>query len=378
MGFPDTRPHQGLTATSLLHTSLSVDLRDHSDHVDAGTNDTLTHEEGGLVGLPPFSMDVGSLSLASGPGSSQMDLGLTEPSSALFNTSSSTTPTSATVKENTGRWTSEEHNMFLEGLKLHGKGWKAIAQMIKTRTVVQIRTHAQKYFQKLAKAQQNGGCTDEVLMDTRSTSATASMPIDIPKNAHFPAHSSTSHPKKKKKGAPSKRKTQQAGLDTQPNNKPSSQSSSKRLAIDVSSNLSVSAVGSPSPSSIMDYSVSATTTVDATEWVSRMPSSDVEMESFSLEPMIGMDWFVPNQKRTFDSSSNSDMSSDYNSESEKDEKQFMFPSDTSLLSDPHPFPLHEMEPTFDFGDTRSVFDPALDEDAFVSALLADSDSGGVW
>ena len=66
-----------------------------------------------------------------------------------------------------GRWTMEEHNMFLEGLKLHGKGWKQIAQMIRTRTVVQIRTHAQKYFQKLAKAQQNGNLTGEVTMDTR-------------------------------------------------------------------------------------------------------------------------------------------------------------------------------------------------------------------
>jgi len=39
---------------------------------------------------------------------------------------------------------------------LHGKGWKKIAGLIKSRTVVQIRTHAQKYFQKLAKAKQNG------------------------------------------------------------------------------------------------------------------------------------------------------------------------------------------------------------------------------
>ncbi|OEU20545.1 hypothetical protein FRACYDRAFT_165241, partial [Fragilariopsis cylindrus CCMP1102] len=54
------------------------------------------------------------------------------------------------------RWTSEEHNLFLQGLELHGKGWKKIAGLIKSRTVVQIRTHAQKYFQKLAKAKQNG------------------------------------------------------------------------------------------------------------------------------------------------------------------------------------------------------------------------------
>lgn len=58
--------------------------------------------------------------------------------------------------ENTGRWTSDEHRLFLQGLEQHGKGWKKIASLIKSRTVVQIRTHAQKYFQKLAKARQNG------------------------------------------------------------------------------------------------------------------------------------------------------------------------------------------------------------------------------
>jgi len=52
---------------------------------------------------------------------------------------------------NTGRWTREEHNMFLHGLETYGKEWKKIADLIKTRSVVQIRTHAQKYFQKVAK-----------------------------------------------------------------------------------------------------------------------------------------------------------------------------------------------------------------------------------
>lgn len=36
------------------------------------------------------------------------------------------------------------------------KQWKCIAEMIKTRTVVQVRTHAQKYFAKQKKRQQNG------------------------------------------------------------------------------------------------------------------------------------------------------------------------------------------------------------------------------
>ncbi|KAG5188176.1 hypothetical protein JKP88DRAFT_155917, partial [Tribonema minus] len=53
--------------------------------------------------------------------------------------------------QNTGRWTYSEHCLFLKGLDAHGKAWKKIASLIKTRTVVQIRTHAQKYFQKLAK-----------------------------------------------------------------------------------------------------------------------------------------------------------------------------------------------------------------------------------
>jgi SHAQKYF class myb-like DNA-binding protein len=52
---------------------------------------------------------------------------------------------------NHGRWTREEHALFLRGLELHGKEWKKIADMISTRSVVQIRTHAQKYFQKVAK-----------------------------------------------------------------------------------------------------------------------------------------------------------------------------------------------------------------------------------
>jgi SHAQKYF class myb-like DNA-binding protein len=50
-----------------------------------------------------------------------------------------------------GRWTLQEHELFLQGLHLHGKGWKKIAQMVQTRSVVQIRTHAQKYFLKLNK-----------------------------------------------------------------------------------------------------------------------------------------------------------------------------------------------------------------------------------
>mmetsp|Transcript_34533 Transcript_34533/g.62984 ORF Transcript_34533/g.62984 Transcript_34533/m.62984 type:complete len:242 (-) Transcript_34533:567-1292(-) len=53
--------------------------------------------------------------------------------------------------ENTGRWTPEEHNLFLKALSIHGKNWKTVAQFVGTRSVVQVRTHAQKHFLKMAK-----------------------------------------------------------------------------------------------------------------------------------------------------------------------------------------------------------------------------------
>jgi SHAQKYF class myb-like DNA-binding protein len=44
----------------------------------------------------------------------------------------------------TSRWTADEHRLFLEGIMLYGKDWKRMQPIIKTRTLVQIRTHAQK------------------------------------------------------------------------------------------------------------------------------------------------------------------------------------------------------------------------------------------
>mmetsp|Transcript_28513 Transcript_28513/g.43107 ORF Transcript_28513/g.43107 Transcript_28513/m.43107 type:complete len:1126 (+) Transcript_28513:144-3521(+) len=59
-------------------------------------------------------------------------------------------------QEQTGRWTREEHEAFLRALEMYGKEWKKVAAKVKTRTVVQTRTHAQKYFQKLQKVMGDG------------------------------------------------------------------------------------------------------------------------------------------------------------------------------------------------------------------------------
>ena len=53
-----------------------------------------------------------------------------------------------------GRWSREEHKAFLEGLKIYGREWKKVAHNIPTRTSAQIRSHAQKYFAKLARDEQ--------------------------------------------------------------------------------------------------------------------------------------------------------------------------------------------------------------------------------
>eukprot|EP00287_Rhodomonas_sp_CCMP768_P018311 CAMPEP_0202807956 /NCGR_PEP_ID=MMETSP1389-20130828/582_1 /ASSEMBLY_ACC=CAM_ASM_000865 /TAXON_ID=302021 /ORGANISM="Rhodomonas sp., Strain CCMP768" /LENGTH=271 /DNA_ID=CAMNT_0049478115 /DNA_START=72 /DNA_END=887 /DNA_ORIENTATION=- len=49
-------------------------------------------------------------------------------------------------------WNEDEHQRFLEGLEKYGpKSVKAIAEFVGTRTATQVRTHAQKYYQKLAR-----------------------------------------------------------------------------------------------------------------------------------------------------------------------------------------------------------------------------------
>ncbi len=65
-------------------------------------------------------------------------------------------PVVASGMEATGRWTKAEHILFLEALKMYGKEWRKVASHVKTRTVVQTRTHAQKYFQKVMKTAGGG------------------------------------------------------------------------------------------------------------------------------------------------------------------------------------------------------------------------------
>jgi SHAQKYF class myb-like DNA-binding protein len=60
-----------------------------------------------------------------------------------------------------GRWMDDEHERFITGnilllniaIKLYGKKWRKVEEYVGTRTGIQIRSHAQKYFNKLNKLQ---------------------------------------------------------------------------------------------------------------------------------------------------------------------------------------------------------------------------------
>lgn len=50
-----------------------------------------------------------------------------------------------------GNWTKEEHQRFIESIFIFGFDWKKMEQYIQTRTIVQIRSHSQKFIYKLKK-----------------------------------------------------------------------------------------------------------------------------------------------------------------------------------------------------------------------------------
>jgi SHAQKYF class myb-like DNA-binding protein len=99
--------------------------------------------------------------------------------------------------ESTGRWTKDEQALFVEALEIHGKEWKLVAAAVGTRTVVQTRTHAQKYFQKLQKqrhpqsqSHSGDGASSNSKMSSSGVAASAAKPSSAKKRGNNNKNSS--------------------------------------------------------------------------------------------------------------------------------------------------------------------------------------------
>ncbi|OAY48365.1 protein REVEILLE 6 [Manihot esculenta] len=60
-----------------------------------------------------------------------------------------------TITKSRESWSEPEHDKFLEALQLFDRDWKKIEAFVGSKTVIQIRSHAQKYFLKVQKSGTN-------------------------------------------------------------------------------------------------------------------------------------------------------------------------------------------------------------------------------
>ena len=66
-------------------------------------------------------------------------------------------PAQTAPNKQNGNWSKQEHQQFLDLMEVHGRSWMKIARCMDTRTVTQVRSHAQKHFIKLEKEANGGG-----------------------------------------------------------------------------------------------------------------------------------------------------------------------------------------------------------------------------
>ncbi|XP_059646940.1 protein REVEILLE 8-like isoform X2 [Cornus florida] len=95
-----------------------------------------------------------------------------------------------TITKSRESWTEEEHDKFLEALQLFDRDWKKIEDFVGSKTVIQIRSHAQKYFLKV----QKNGTTAHVPPPRPKRKAAHPYPQKESKNVLVPLQVSMAYP----------------------------------------------------------------------------------------------------------------------------------------------------------------------------------------
>ncbi|KAL9399181.1 hypothetical protein Peur_008142 [Populus x canadensis] len=95
-----------------------------------------------------------------------------------------------TITKSRESWTEEEHDKFLEALQLFDRDWKKIEDFVGSKTVIQIRSHAQKYFLKV----QKNGTTAHVPPPRPKRKASHPYPHKASKNVLVPLPASMAYP----------------------------------------------------------------------------------------------------------------------------------------------------------------------------------------